>query len=136
MGSLEIVYHPERIRDIRLLSVENIDQVQIEGPKVQLQGIDKHARLCLQAESRALNMQDNGSYRLRNGPYMRRFLDGYYPMRVSLEIHYPPTLIEPKDFRPLPGKAGSLERSAGRIAWDSWFEGRLFTEFDFQRITP
>ncbi len=136
VGALEIVYHPERIRQIHLLSTKNIAQARVEGPTVQLQGIEPSARLCLRAESRALAVLEDGRYQLRNGPFMRRFLDGYYPMRVSLEIRYPADLIKLASAKPLPGKAGSMQQTPGRIAWDSWFKGRLFTEFEFQRVQP
>jgi hypothetical protein len=62
---------------------------------------------------------------------MRRFLDGYYPMRVTLEIHYPAEALELRALRPMPAKAGGLQRQPGTIRWDGWFKGRLYTEFDF-----
>lgn len=131
VAETQIVYHPERIRKIRILSSDKIDQSRVEGASVQLSGIDREARLCLSAESRALTHLGKGHYRLRNGPYMRRFLDGYYPMRVSLEIIYPPQQLELIDFRPAPGGSGKTLQKPDRILWDSWSKGQLFTEFDF-----
>jgi hypothetical protein len=61
---------------------------------------------------------------------MRRFLDGYYLMRLSLEIHFPKDRLELDEMRPLPGKAGRLERGEGFLLWDGWFSGRLISEFD------
>ena len=136
VAEAEIVYHPQRIRNIRLLDSENIQQTRIEASSVQLRGIEAHARLCLQVESRALVSLRGDAFRLKNGPFMRRFLDGYYPMRVSLEISYPASLIKLQAIRPLPGHAGSLQHDSGQIVWDSWFKGRLFTEFDFQQAGP
>jgi hypothetical protein len=129
----QILYHSERIRNIRVLSTHDIDTARVEGPSVQLGGIGRKAVLCLGAESRALTSLPKHRYRLKNGPYMRRFLDGYYPMRVSLEIHYPAEMLELQAHRPEPGKAGKLEQHPGHIRWDGWFTGRLFTEFDFIR---
>ncbi len=136
VAETEIVYHPERIRNIQLLNSENITTTRIEGATVQLSGIGSNAHICLQSESRALTSQADGGYRLKNGPFMRRFLDGYYPMRVTLEISYPHTLIELQDFTPQPAQAGTIQYTPGRIVWDSWFKGRLFTEFDFQLKQP
>ncbi|MEN8167738.1 MAG: hypothetical protein ABFR65_09725 [Pseudomonadota bacterium] len=132
VSETQIVYHPERIRNIQILSSAHIEQIRIDGPSVQLSGIDREARLCLSAESRALVSLGEGRYRLRNGPFMRRFLDGYYPMRVTQEISYPVNLLKLRDFRPLPGRAGAVRQTAGRILWDAWLKGRLYTEFDFQ----
>jgi hypothetical protein len=131
VAETQIVYHSERIRKLQLSSSANIAKAWVEGPAVQLKDIGPRASLCLQAESRALSTTGQGRYRLKNGPYMRRFLDGYYPMRVSLEIHYPAELLKLADLRPQPGKAGRLELHDGTIRWDGWFTGRLFTEFDF-----
>ncbi len=131
VAETQIVYHPERIRNILILSSDKIAEIRVEGASVQLSGIDRDARLCLSAESRALTLLGNGRYRLRNGPYMRQFLDGYYPMRVSLEISYPQRQLELIDFRPAPGGSGKIVEEPERILWDSWFKGRLFTEFDF-----
>lgn len=131
----QIVYHAKRIRNIQLLSTENISRAWIEGPSVQLIDVGKQAEICLRAESLALTQLAKGRYRLKTGPYMRRFLDGYYPMRVSLEIDYPADALALQAFRPLPGKSGRTSRHEGYILWDSWFTGRLFTEFDFYLIT-
>ena len=135
VGSAEIVYHPARIRGLTILSVRNIETSRIDGPSVQLVDIGPDASLCISAESQALISIEAGSFRLKNGPFMRRFLDGYYPMRVSLDIHYPSDLMELNGFRPAPGESGRVRRKQGRILWSSWFEGRLFTEFDFT-LTP
>jgi hypothetical protein len=136
VGALEIVYHPGRIRNLRILSSSHIETSRVSDAKVELTGIGHGASLCLSAESRALILLDDGRYRLRNGPYMRRFLDGYYPMHVTLEIEYPPGLLEPAGFRPQPGAAGRMEQSPGLLHWESWFKGTLFTEFDFHAVTP
>jgi hypothetical protein len=136
VAETQIVYHPERIRNLQLVSSKNIDAARVEGHSVLLRGIGREASLCLQAESRALSLLPNRHYRLKNGPYMRRFLDGYYPMRLTLEIHYPAEALELNSLRPLPGKAGSLRRHPGVIRWDGWFEGRLYTEFDFVTTPP
>lgn len=136
VDATQIVYHPARIRNIQIISVEQIEQVRIDGPSVQLTGIGRGARLCLQAESRALTRLGSDRFRLRNGPYMRRFLDGYYPMHVTLEITYPADALKLQDLRPIPGRAGNVQRTDGQVIWDSWFKGKLYTEFDFQRRQP
>lgn len=99
---------------------------------MELTEIDLGAKLCMQIESKALVKLNEAGFRLRNGPYMRKFLDGYFPMRVTLEIKYPELLISLKDYRPLPGESGTTIVDPGLIHWDGWFQGRLFTEFDFK----
>ena len=131
VGSLEIVYHPQRIRKLSIDATRAIAESRVDGATVQLSGVSRGARICIQAESRALVILGEGRYRLKNGPYMRRFLDGYYPMRVSMEILYPEGLLEPVDYRPNPGNSGHVQTKSNPILWQGWFEGRLFTEFDF-----
>ena len=132
VAAVEIVYHPQRIRGIHVLSSKGVDSSRVLGPSVQLSGVKRGASLCLQAESRALQTLGEGHYRLRNGPYMRRFLDGYYPMRVSLEVRYPPHRLSLIGFHPAPGASGQVLQETGRVVWEGWFEGRLYTDFDFR----
>ncbi|MCU7915214.1 MAG: hypothetical protein KZQ65_04710, partial [Candidatus Thiodiazotropha sp. (ex Gloverina cf. vestifex)] len=80
---LEIVYHPQRIRKIHIVSSRNIGHSQVIDTGVEIRDIQADAELCLRAESRALHILEKDTYILRNGPYMRRFLDGYYPMRLQ-----------------------------------------------------
>jgi hypothetical protein len=68
---LEIIYHPQRIRFIELLSTENIASNPIIGSKVELKDVRHGASICLSAETRSLHPMGKGGYQLRNGPYMR-----------------------------------------------------------------
>jgi hypothetical protein len=128
-----IVYHPERIKDVRILDSVGIGRVRVNGATVELEDIEQTARLCLSATSRALLAEPEGLFVLRNGPYMRQFLDGYYPMRVSLEIRYPSGLLRLVDAAPPPQPGFELRHSTGRIDATAWFEGRLVTRFAFCR---
>jgi hypothetical protein len=107
----------------------------VEGASVQLRDISRGATLCLQAETRALHPLGDGFYELRNGPYMRRFLDGYYPLRVSLDIQHPAS-IEVVDYQPDSQPGFRPEVSSGRVRFDTWFEGRLQTVIRFADREP
>jgi hypothetical protein len=127
----QILFNPERIRRLRILSAEGIGRAWVEGHSVQLEDVGRGARLCVGGESRALSYLGEGRYRLQNGPYMRRFLDGYYPMRVVLQIQYPSDLLRFE--APRPGLQPGLEvlERGGELQVDATFEGRLFTCMDF-----
>jgi hypothetical protein len=127
----QITFAPERIRNLRVTSAVHIGRAWVEGHSVQLEDIETGARLCLAAESRALRDLGGGYYRLRNGPYMRRFLDGYYPMRVRIEVRYPAETL--RFLRPQPAAQPGFEvrSEPGRVRVDAVFEGRLFTCLDF-----
>lgn len=130
VASLEIVFHQQRIRNLRLQLTENVGYAYVSGHTVQLEDVGKDAVLCLTAETQALQKLPDGRYELHNGPYMRRFLDGYYPMRVSMDIRYP-RQIKPVEHLPVqqPGFTPRFERQ--RILLDTWFEGILHTRFRF-----
>lgn len=127
----EIVYRPDRIRDLRILEAVGVGASRVDGASVQLEDVRPGARVCVSAETRALQRLPEGGYSLRNGPYLRRFLDGFYPMRVTLEIRYPAEVLRPVGFDPPSQPGFSVTSEPGRIWVDAWFEGELRTRFDF-----
>lgn len=130
--SAQIVYNKNKVKNIRLTSYKNIAEAWVEGSSIQLKNIGSKASLCIEAESQALWPQADGTYIMRNGPFMRKFLDGYFPMRVSMDIKLPPGLsfhsiepIEQQGFRVVQGKQG--------VHFDAWFEGKLTTRIRFKQ---
>lgn len=132
----QIVFNEQRIRDIRLVSFRNMGKAWVEGPTVQMTDIRANARVCITAWTRALCLNDDGSYSLRNGPFMRRFLDGYFPMRVSMVIDYAGTGLRPTVVFPAQQDGFMVWRKDTQIGFDAVFEGRLTTEFSFEVETP
>ena len=130
---LQIVYNKDKIRDLRITRQKNIGEARVEGHTVQLTDVNSNARLCVEAESHALIAQQDGTFVLQNGPFMRKFLDGYFPMRVSIDIKLPANLsivviepVEQKGFRVSKGKQ--------TLHLDAWFEGRLVTRIRFKLV--
>jgi len=123
--ALEITYRPAGIRKLEILSSQNVGSARVQGASIQLSDIQQQGKICIQAESRALHAEGTG-YLLQNGPYMRRFLDGYYPMQITLELSLPETL---KVVKVNPGQTTGVEventGSTARIS--GWFEGILYT---------
>ena len=129
----QITFREGFVRDLRVDSFVHIQDAWIEGASVQLRNIERGARLCLSAQTRALRNNGNGYFNLLNGPYMRKFLDGYYPMRVQLEIDYPPRLLTLIDIAPAVQPGLKLDERPGAIRIDAVFEGELLTLIQFQR---
>jgi hypothetical protein len=127
----QILFNPERIRHLRVQGAEDIGRAWVEGSSVQLEDVGRRARLCVAGESRALSDLGRGRYRLQNGPYMRRFLDGYYPMRVELAIRYPAESLRFVAPLPAPQPGFEVRPRAGEIEVEATFEGRLYTCMDF-----
>lgn len=86
MPDVQVAYREGRVRNLRVTRAENIGQSWAEAHTVQLRNVQRNAVLCIEAETRALWHAGDNHYLLANGPYMRRFLDGFYPMRVSMRV--------------------------------------------------
>jgi hypothetical protein len=134
--SSQVVYREGFVRDLRVLRAENIGRTWVEGPTVQLENVSPNALLCIQADTRALSPLEGKSYFLRNGPYLRRFLDGYYPMRVSLSVHLATQKIEFGGITPPPQTGLQVKTSARDVDVEALFEGRLRTEMQFDLVQP
>lgn len=130
VAAAQIVFRPERARHLRVTSASNIKTAYTHGSTVQLRGIGADSRLCLCVETRALTVLEDGVYELNNGPFMRRFLDGYYPMTVRLEIAYPKRLAL-AGFSPEVQPGFDVERGPGQVTATAVFEGSLRTRFLF-----
>lgn len=128
----QIVFRPERSRALRILSQAGIGRAWVQDASVQLEAVGDRAHLCLETETRALDITPDG-YVLRNGPFMRRFLDGYYPMRVTVTLLYPPGLLRPQALHPAPQPGLTVREQPGLFHFDAWFEGALRTEI---RLRP
>lgn len=128
----QVLYHQTRMRDLSILSYENIQQAWVEGHTVQLVNIEHEASICIQARARALEFNEDGSFSLRGGPYMRRFLDGYYPMHVSMNIEVPRGYLRFLDTRPRRQDGFNVRETAEGLYVDTWFEGKLYTEVRFE----
>ena len=125
-----VVYRKNLIKDLKVLSSKNIKSTKVAENKVFLSHVTKNASLCIGASARNFYQNEDKSFSLVNGPYHRKFLDGYYPYHLKLKIHYSPNLRFlfnlPKE---QPGFL--LTHNSNSLLIDTVFEGRLKTEFRF-----
>lgn len=129
--SSQVVYHRDRIRDLKIEAHRGIGEAWVEGHTVQLRDVGPEARLCVTAQSQALTRNSDGSFALSNGPFMRRFLDGYYPMHVTIEVQIPIECLQLSHIAPVEQQGFAITQESGHLRIDAWFEGRLFTEIVF-----
>jgi len=129
----QITFREGFIRNLKVDSAVRIEEAWIEGASVQLRNVEPGAKLCLSAQTRAFHYTGNGYYNLTNGPYMRKFLDGYYPMQVTLEIRYPAELLNLIDVTPPAQPGFALDERPGFIRVDTLFEGELQTLIQFEK---
>jgi hypothetical protein len=129
----QITFREGYIRELRVTESCSIGQAWVQGATVQLRDVSPGARLCLEAQTRALKNMGDGFFNLFNGPYMRKFLDGYYPMRVSLRLEYPDNLLRLIDISPTEQPGYKVQLQQGQITIDTVFEGELRTLVQFER---
>lgn len=135
IGRIQITFRKNKVKQIKIVSSKNIEQAWVEDNTVQLRNVNAKAELCVEAESRALVANGDGSYSLRNGPFMRRFLDGYYPMHVSMQISYSGTGLQLASIFPASQQGFTIWQNPEQIGYEAWFEGRLKTELRFYPAT-
>jgi len=130
-SQVQIIFKKDRVKDIKVSSTQNIAKAWVEGATIQLVDVRKDASICLEGYSKALTMNDDGSYTLHNGPFMRRFLDGYYPMHVSLDVKYQGTGLKMDNISPSIQAGFTLNSKKEQLDVDAWFEGKLRTKIHF-----
>ena len=121
------LYHRKRVRNIKITKAVNIGKAWVERNSVQLRDVKKNAQLCVEADSKALSRNADGSYTLKNGPFMRRFLDGFFPMRVSMDLQLPKT-VKFLSIHPQQQHGFRVNSSIKGVHFDAWFEGKLNTK--------
>ena len=126
----QILFRRGRIRNLQITRAQNIGRAWVEDASVQLTDISKDSSLCLSAESQALSANDDGSYRVKNGPFMRRFLDGYYPMRVTEQVLLADSGLRFNGIKPAQQPGFDVSVTDESINFDAWFEGRLRIEIE------
>lgn len=134
--SAEVTYRPGRVRNLRITRAVHIDSAWAEEHSVQLRNVQRGAELCVQAETLALMRNGESGYSLNNGPYMRRFLDGFYPMRVSMTVRLNTDRLRFVASTPADQPGFVLRQQGNEVGYDALFEGILTTVLRFDRIEP
>ncbi|MDZ7804750.1 hypothetical protein [Thiohalophilus sp.] len=129
---VQILFKKGRIRDLAITRADNITESWVEDNSVQLRDVRAGARLCVSGWTQALESRAGGRYTMHNGPFMRKFLDGYYPMRVSMDIDYSGTGLQLVSVSPQQQTGFDVDQRGDGISFNAWFEGRLNTELMFR----
>ena len=128
----EIVYQYQFIKNFHVTAAENIQSAKINKNHIELENITQHSLLCIEADVKILNKNSDNTYSIKNGPYHRRFLDGYFPFHVTLIIHYPESLLKIKRTSPSNAVGLSLNKERNKIIYDNVFAGQLIINTVFQ----
>ena len=129
----EVVYRYRNLRALRIRSHTNIERAFTRGQSVQLTNVQKDASLCIQADVQIFYKEPGGQFVLRNGPFHRKFLDGYFPLHVTLDIRYPEHALSYRDTIPAAQPGFEVRHHKGSVKIDARFAGALNTEVRFTR---
>lgn len=135
VNAMQVLFNEERARHIKIVQADNIKRAWVEKASVQLEGVAKEAVLCIQSENRSFRRNGtDGTYEWRGGPYMRRFLDGYFPMHVKVAIDFPAKRLQLRTIEPAPLRLRATILP-GHARLDAMFEGRLVISARFAPAT-
>ena len=135
VAKAQVLYHPQRTRNIEILSSNNIQRSWVEDNSVQLENITADATLCVHAEVKSLYSNFNGSYSMRNGPFLRKFLDGYYPMRVIMDVAFPEGKLSFEAINPQVQNGFDVHYEKDKMSIEALFVGELEIEVYFTDLT-
>lgn len=132
MSESEIIYKNRHMRELKIDFHENIETAYVSGLSVQLKNVTRPAKICVSAEVKNLHKTGHNNYVLVNGPYHRRFLDGYFPFKLTMDILLPGNLTF-KSSKPVRQRGFDVELSDSRVIINTLFEGVLNTEITFEK---
>jgi hypothetical protein len=131
VSKTEIVYAYRNMRALKVESYHGIAAAQAKSASIELEDVARGAGLCATAQVQILGHNPDGSYTLRNGPFHRRFLDGYFPMRVTLDVRFPADYLQLVSLTPAAQPGFVVVRETGRLRVDALFAGSLTVEAVF-----
>lgn len=127
----EVVYQYRHMRNLKVHSTKHIGRAFVDkNQSVQLEDTKKNATICITAEVRNFYQNEDKTFSLVNGPYHRKFFDGYYPYHLTLDIRFDQSL-EYLNSSPVEKKHFTIAKGKNNLLVDTWFQGRLNTEFRF-----
>lgn len=131
-GRIVIQFNAERVQDIRITEFKGMGDAQVQGNKVELRDVQRGATICIDLRSRVLDQVSPGQWRLRAGPLMRRYLDGYLPMHAQLQVQWPEGLLQVTSQEPVNQAGAQLQTRSNGATWELTFAGRLLTHMLLQ----
>ena len=130
----EIVYAYRNMRALKVESYRDIAAARAQSASIELEDVARGAELCVTAQVQILGRNPDGSHTLRNGPYNRRFLDGYFPMRVKLDVRFPAQYLQLVSLTPAARPGFEVAQEKGRLGVDALFAGSLTVEAVFAPV--
>lgn len=137
VAQTQIVYRYKNMRNLRIEHAEGIAKTWVENQSIQMEDLQDGASICILAEAqifKPVQVEGYNAFFISNGPYYRKFLDGYYPFHLRFTITYPADLLSVVGASPKPQAGVVVSQKPGYIHFDIWFEGELKIGILFQPI--
>ena len=131
VSAVEVVYRYHRLRNLRVISTRGIERAWVEQNTVQMEQVQEGGEICIEAEVQVLKPDGESIYTLRSGPFHRRFLDGYYPVRLDYRIRWPADRLQLESVHPAMQQGFSVREQPGDLTIDTLFEGKLTIDVHF-----
>ena len=131
VGKMDVVHYYKNIKQLKITDSGNIGEAKVDGQTIQLEDVSASAHICVQAEVQILEKTSQDTFVVSNGPYYRRFLDGFYPYHVTLIISYPADKLKYTRISPSPQPLFEVIQEPGKLLVDTWFEGILQIDIKF-----
>lgn len=136
--AVEIVYKYKKMKNLSIVSHQGAGEAKVKknpgaNDSVDLKNVKKGASICVSANIKSLVKQTAGIYTMKNGPFRRQFLDGYFPMRVSISIKFPEKILKPVSVKPEKPELG-IKIGKKQVSMDATFEGILNTHIKFRKL--
>ena len=129
--AVEVVYRYHRLRNLRVISTRGIARARVEQNSVQMEQVREGGEICIKAEVQVLKPEGESTFTLQSGPFHRRFLDGYYPVRLDYRIRWPADRLQMESVHPAMQRGFSVREQPGELTIDTLFEGRLTIKVRF-----
>lgn len=130
-----ILFRADKTRGLEITHRSAIDIAETRDDRVIVRNAGANAELCVALEMQILDAVAPGRWTLSNGPFQRRFLDGYYPMQVRIDVDWAGLDLVLTEARP-PGAEERIVHRDDGFTFEARFEGVLRTAFDLEAASP
>jgi hypothetical protein len=120
-----IAFNPQRLIGLSVTSHQGIEAIESEAHRVTLSNVQRGAHICIALTSRALDQISPSQWRLQAGPLMRRYFDGYLPMKADLRVSWPQNLLRLESTSPARQPGVSIVASETGAEMLTVFAGRF-----------
>lgn len=131
VAKIEVSYNADNTRSLKLKSSQGIENIKVHPHSVELQNVTRGAMVCINGESKTL-FNNGKDFVIKRGPYMRKFLDGYYPMIVEENIFLQGVDAQLIESSPLTIESAQSASKIHEYCYRYAFEGKLQPNYTFK----